>query len=224
MQGFAKYIEKLFDCQFPQSYLLDIDDFLKFLRTMGFKTNERDLEYYDEKGILKPAAVLNLKQVRSYFPKYETVYSDIFTMRDLYYKEGRLEIGDRRYVPWESNKDGLDQKIILYYHPYQFLPLHTFEMELQMKIKSYNLENENDAVERLKSLKNEMQENLESCKKSYEEFWTPRIGLLILLDEAYGPLVKSFRGNLYEESNAYYNRWKEWRKKNIRSTRVTQKQ
>lgn len=55
-----------------------------------------------------------------------------------------------------------------------------------------------------------MSQGITSSKKSYEEFWIPRIGLLILLDEAYGPYVKSFKGYINNRST-YIEKWNNWR-------------
>lgn len=217
---FGKYIDIMLNSDFPQSYLLDLNEFLKFLKDMGFKTNLRDLEYYDEKGILKPAARLNLKQVRSKLPKYETIFSDIFTMKEVYYKEGRLEIVRNDFQPWKNYKDDLEHKTILYYHPFQFLPLRRLEMGLHFTLKGYHFDNENDQKRRFTFMKNTILERLKSSKKNYNEFWAARIGLLVLLDEAYGPLVKGFRININEDSNKYYKKWKEWRKKKFEPRRL----
>lgn len=88
MDSFAKYLEIMLNSNFPQSYLLDTKEFLRFLKDMGFKTTLRDLEYYDEKGILKPAARLTLKQVRTELPKIRNYF-----FRHIHYEGCLLQRG-----------------------------------------------------------------------------------------------------------------------------------
>lgn len=138
-------------------------------------------------------------------------------MRDVYYKEGRLEIVRNDFQPWENYKDGYEDKTILFYHPFQFLPLRRLEMDLHFTLKGYHLEDQTDPNERFNYMKRRILEMLELSKKRYENFWTPRIGLLVLLDEAYGPLVKGFRSNINVDSNKYYKEWREWRKNKFKA-------
>lgn len=141
------------------------------------------------------------------------IQDDIFSMQ-YHYQNKDLEIVKDEYYPWDTYKDGYEDKVILYYHPFQFLPLRRLMMGLEFSLGGNYFENERNIDESFMKMKNRILKNVELSKKSYEENWIPRIGLLILLDEAYGPLAKqSFKVNIEKESSVYRNEWMEWREK-----------
>jgi hypothetical protein len=65
--------------------------------------------------------------------------------------------------------------------------------------------------ESFQSMKERINSQIKNTKKSNEEFWIPRIGLLMLLEESYGPYVKAFRSKPYIDLNDFHNEWKKWR-------------
>jgi hypothetical protein len=210
MNELSRYIEKMLKSRFPQSYLLSSNDFIRFTKSIDLDLDIQDLEFFDKVGIIKPALRLRRRKVSGNFPKYEIVSSDIFSFQG-YYENGQIELVRDEYQVWETYKDGMENKTILYYHPFQFLPLRRLTMGLVPRLKAANLEKIKNIQELFESIKNFARDGLATSKKSYEEFWIPRIGLLILLDEAYVPLVKPFKVNIYSNSRSYFNEWNDWR-------------
>jgi hypothetical protein len=84
-------------------------------------------------------------------------------------------------------------------------------MGLVPKLKPVSLERIKNFQELFEKVKSETLIGIAGSKKSYEEFWIPRIGLLIMLDEAYGPLVKPFKLNIYSNHKAQVEQWNKWR-------------
>jgi hypothetical protein len=210
MKDLSKYAEILLKSKFPQSYLLNSNDFVRFIESIGLNLNIKDLEFYDKVGIMEPILKLRRPKVREIIPKYEMISSDIFSSKN-YYKDGFIELIKDDYEPWETYKDEMEDTVILYYHPFQFLPLRRLTMGLDIVLKPGYFENVKDFQISLQSIKERVTKHIESSKKSYQLFWIPRIGLLILLDEVYGPLVKPFKVNIYSDRNSYPRKWNEWR-------------
>src|SRR4029079_19371652 len=109
--------------QYLQNSFYTSDVYLKLLQDIGFNITIYDLEYFDKKGILKPSARLTKIKTRNEFPQYENVMSGIVSLRDYYYKNGQLEIVKDEFYEWGTCDDVNEKRLILYYHPYQFLPL-----------------------------------------------------------------------------------------------------
>jgi hypothetical protein len=179
---------------------------------MGQDFNNTKLEYFDRIGIIKPIARLRREKVRDTFPKYEMMVTDIFTMKDYYYKSGLLQLHND-YEPWSNHKDEFEENTVLYYHPFQFLPMRRLMMGLSFNFSAESLEKLEDFEKSFRSMKDILESHVITSRKSYEEFWIPRIGLLILLDEPYGPYVKEFKSNPYIDSTTYYSEWQKWRSK-----------
>ena len=122
----------------------------------------------------------------------------------LYHKNNDIEIVKDDYQPWENYKDGTEEKIILYYHPFQFLPIRRLTMGLAFTLDGKYFDDVTNVNESFATMKKFILGNLELNKKSHEDYWIPRLGLLILLDEAYGrPLVKGFKYSDYKDHNRY---------------------
>ena len=141
MNDLGKYIDLMLNSQFPQTPLFTSDKFLRFLKDIGFKIELKDLEYYDKKGILKPATRLTRNKTRNEYPKYEMVIGDIFTLKDYYYKNGHLEVVKDEFYEWKTYDDEHEKRVILYYHPYQFLPLKSLISGCSFKLDGNFFEN-----------------------------------------------------------------------------------
>jgi hypothetical protein len=211
MNTLSKYIQMMLESKFPQSYLLSSDDFVRFLKDVGLDLEKEDLEFYDKTGIIKPVLKLKKQKVNETFPKYPMIMSDIFSLQE-YYRNGLAEIVEDEYFPWQSYKDEHEQSVILYYHPFQFLPMRTLRMGLEPRLKPSYFENKLKDIKKDFDFYKERITNLVNIRrKRYEEFWTPRLGLLILLDQAYGPWVKPFKANVLSDPKSYLNKWNLWR-------------
>lgn len=211
MTGLSRYIESLLKSRFPQSNLIPHDRFVSLLNEIGLNFKESDIEYFDKVGITRPALRLRRLVTRNTFPKYEMVFGDIFSMKNNYYKSGNIDLpSENDYQSWNNYQDGSEEKISLYYHPFQFLPLRRLALGMKITLKADYFENVNDFTNSFNTMKEHVLESVKLSKESYEKFWVPRIGLLILLEEYYRPYVKGFLMNPYGDRRDY-ERWRRWR-------------
>lgn len=221
MNELGKYIDIMLKSKFPQNSLYASDKFLRFLNDMGLKITLEDLEYYDEKGILKPVARLTRAETGNQFQKYETILGDIFTLKNYYYKNGSLEIVKDEFYEWKTYKDEHEKRVFLYYHPYQFLPLKNLLGGSSFKLDGKFFERVDDIPKAFADMKDIILNNLSSSKQSYEKFWIPRIGLLILLDEPYSlPSKGSFKLDTNQNSDGHLSEWIEWRQKTFKPEQI----
>src|SRR5215467_486829 len=134
-------MELLLKSQFPQSNLLDADRFLMFLKERGIDITKEELEYYDEKGIIRPALRLRRSIVHGGSPTYHPILSYIFSMNQ-YYENGLVVFPhDGDFCPWSNYIDNNHQeKIWLYYHPFQFVPVRQLTMGHRFTFNAKELE------------------------------------------------------------------------------------
>jgi hypothetical protein len=106
---------------------------------MGQQHNEQKLEFFDRTGIIKPVVRLRRQKKENNFPKYEMTVTDIFTLKEYYYKTGSLELYNE-YEPWSNYRDEFEENTILFYHPFQFLPMRRLTMGLSFYFGAESLE------------------------------------------------------------------------------------
>jgi len=202
----------MLNSRFPQSYLLSNNDFIRFLKDTGLELRIDDLEFYDKKGIIKPALKFKKQRVYKQFPKYAMTMGDIFSIQG-YYKNGQAKLVADEYTPWESYKDDdHEENTIIYYHPFQFLPIRGLRNEIEARLKPTYFESKSKNIQKdFELMRDRVTNSVNINKKHYEEFWIPRLGLLILLDQAYGPWVKPFKANVYLNPKSYLKDWNAWR-------------
>ena len=76
---------------------------------------------YDEKEIFRPILRLNKRLAQQSPQKYEMTMIDIFSIQE-YYKLGLIEIPRTNdFKPWDTYREGFEEKSILFYHPFQIL-------------------------------------------------------------------------------------------------------
>lgn len=102
--GITRYVKLMLNSRFPVSNLMNSKDFLKYLSIRGFSTTEKELEYYDKLGLLRPAIRLRrpkLNETKYPNPKYKYVGTDIFALQ--YYNTiGSIEFPvDGDFQPWQ---------------------------------------------------------------------------------------------------------------------------
>jgi hypothetical protein len=78
----AKYAGLILKSSFPQSYFCNPDRFAAFLKNIGLEVDESKLEFLDRTGITSPVLKLRRPKMSETFPKYTTVFGDVFTMKD----------------------------------------------------------------------------------------------------------------------------------------------
>lgn len=212
VSGVGKYMEILLKSQFPQSNLLDADRFLVFLKDRGIELTKEELEYYDEKEIIRPALRLQRPRAGEGHLTYLPIFTDIFGMKE-YYMAGLIEFPhDGDFQPWSNYlDDNRQEKIMIYYHPFQCVPVRRLTMGDGVRLSAKFLESVKDIQERFEEMKNRSAQIIYLSRKASRETWIPRVGLLMLLEEAYGPYINGLRLNIYD--HAFLQKWNEWRLK-----------
>ena len=186
--GLSRYVKWIMNCRYPASSLLSPSEFIKHASKRGIILTQGTLEYYDKIGILRPfmRVVTPVLDEKSQNERRKFCNADIFLLQH-FYSIGLIELPrDGDYQNWSDYiQNGKDR--CLYYHPYQILQLDQINTEVNSEINSSNLDNESE----LGDLRSQIRERLEWRKSSIVSKWIDWIGLLILLDEHYGPLVKT---------------------------------
>jgi hypothetical protein len=205
----SEYIKLVLDSEFPQTNLLDAGQFVDYLRKREILITKDDLEYYDKREIIRPVLRLYKPLSRQGPLKYSMIDTSIFGLKQ-YYTMGLVKFpvsGD--FQPWSNYFDKIEEKVLQFYHPFQFVAIRLLTMGNNIILKPSNLEsfdvdNCQNTVERLKQLSSKLVDG--SYNRSKEII--PKIGLLILLDEAYGPYVKSMK---IENDLSDLDKWSRWR-------------
>jgi hypothetical protein len=189
------------------------------LKDFGVKFNGKDfnhelLEYYDRNDIIKPIMRINRPLINDSNQRYYgMIMLDNYRIRDEYLEQGLAQFPEEiDFQDWSSYRDGSVKTAQLYYHPAQFMAFQ--DLTLQNAVVSpsdiENIENPTRFVEELRGrLANEIQR----LRNAYRQTWTMRLGLLILLEEAYAPLVGKFTIRSSRNNGSLSEEWKRWREK-----------
>jgi hypothetical protein len=189
--------------EFPTSALMTAMEFVKYLSVRGLNISERDLEFYDKHGLLRP--VLRLKRPKSNgignpFCKYIYTDTSIFALQH-YFSIGLIEFPhDGDFQPWTSYSQELED-IWLYYHPYQILLAGQIYGMTRFVFKAEQLQDISNPSSFTEHLQKEINDSVRMVKYLRIKKWMPWIGLLILLDEYYGRWVKTASWNQNHEYN-----------------------
>lgn len=189
--GVTRYVKLMMNSRFPVSNLLNSKDFLKYLSARGFSTTEKELEYYDKLGLLRPALRLRrpkLNETKYPYFKYKYVGTDIFALQ--YYNTiGLIEFPtDGDFQPWPKYIQD-DEDTWLFYHPYQILQIDHIPFDINYPLKTQKIEMLSNK-QNLVDICDRINQSIKQTKKSQISNWIPRVGLLILLDDYYGRGVK----------------------------------
>ena len=186
LSDISDYMEVLLQSEFLQFNLLSAKDFAKFLRDHGISLSLKELEYYDKKDILRPALRLRLPTIDDHpSQKYANVSSNSFSIKYCY-TQGLVEFpkgGD--FQPWESYTDGHEERVRLLYHMYQFVPIRQLIMGNNIVLSPQFFEEVKDLQRSLGGYKERIAEITKIAQTSSKK-WVPKVGLLMLLQEAYG--------------------------------------
>ncbi len=216
--GIGKYMEILLQSEFPQFNLMTAGSFSGFLKSLGLEFSEKSLEYYDKKNIIRPALRLNLPLSSNKVRKYSTLMLDTYSIKE-YYKGGIVEFpkeGD--FQPWKNYKNGYEENTLLFYHPYQFIQFKKL-MNTGFVFSSQFIEETTDIQNICEKLRERAIQSTETNKRSNEEFWIPRVGLLMVLESAYGPPVKGFITNIWDKDN-FIQKYSKWRNNNFSASEL----
>lgn len=157
----APFVKRILRSHFPQFKFLKSGDFIQYLRKRDIYLSKTELERFEKTGLLTPIARLTRQKIRNDPPRYATVYVDAYYLK-CYYKKGLLKIpksGDFR--PWKDYKDGYEDTKFIFYHPFQILLIYRI-LYLQLS---------------------------EETMVKYAPLWNKQVGLLLLLEEPYAPIV-----------------------------------
>src|SRR5687768_1106426 len=119
--GISKYPEILLDSQFPQSDLMRHDVFLRYLKKLGVNLSKEELEFYDKHGVIGPALRFNYV-----LDKDGLLTSRLFSLnRKMKTCPERIQLPtDWDFQPWKNYEKSKHERIVLYYHPFQFILAH----------------------------------------------------------------------------------------------------
>jgi hypothetical protein len=208
--GLSRYMEIVLGSEFPQAKLLTPDKFMKYLKTMGIRLDKWRLEFYDKKGLLRP--VLHYKEPILKEPKAMRVISDpiITKMQTNMDKVEFLKDGD--YQPWKNYDAGQDEKVVLYYHPFQFIQAHILEGQLSKVINPMLLENLTEiSQEQLAEWKRNLADDIDGWQKAVVDEWITTVGLLMLLESPYA--VDADKPVSYSrDDRQYFAKYTEWKR------------
>jgi hypothetical protein len=194
LASLPEYLNLILKLDHPQTNLFKADKFLAFLKRRDISISKDDLEYYDERDVLRPVLRLHKPTSKEGPLRNSTVDISIDGLKE-YYKMGLAELpvtGD--FQPWKNYIDNYEEKVLQFYHPLQLISVRHSVMDNHIPLKAGSLEsvdpeNSENLMYRLKQQSSKLMEG--SYKRSKEII--PKIGLLMLLGEIYSPLVKRMR-------------------------------
>ena len=200
------------------------DDFVRYLKQRGIWLSLKELEEFEKLQLLQPVMRLRRRKVseEGKFPEYETVFFDPGMWKE-YYRIGVLEFPnlEDRYIPWDSYKDRFEDATILFYHPFQVVLVDRFLNFTRILLNAVSFSNLEESSF-LKGLKTKWEEFVGIAKKITEKL-IPVVGLLILLENAYKPLVENrFRLSIFDDES--FEKWKKWRSLSFDPKKLLQEQ
>lgn len=203
-----EYLDLILKLDHPQTNVIKADKFLEYLKRRDLSITKDDLEYYDKKDIIRPVLRLYKPPSKEEPSSYSIVNISIYSLKE-YYKLGLAEFpvtGD--FQPWKNHINNHKEKVLQFYHPFQLITFRHSVMNDFITLKAGNLESighqiSKNFIDKLKQQSSKLID--ESYKRSKEII--PKIGLLMLLGEVYGPLIKRMRTQ-HDISNMYkFYRW-----------------
>lgn len=219
--GISRYVGMLLDSRFPQSHLMTVDEFLRYLRELDVELNKEELEFYDKQGIIRPAA-------RFMEPVDEHGFvAGIFfgpMIREMKSNRERVQLPkDGDFQPWENYEKAKDERVVLYYHPFQFILAHWLTNHHDIVLGPIFMEKVNEIdKEGFDLWKERASEMLAISQKSAVDVWIPVVGLLMLLEEAYS-VYATGRLSYDPLDPDYLEKWKLWRTQKDLANQILEK-
>ena len=220
----SHYVRKSILTDHSQTQLLSSDEFVRYLEQRGIRISLKELEEFERLRLLQPVMRLRRRKVfeDTKIPEYETVFFDQYMWKE-YYRIGMLEFPNLqdRYIPWDSYKDDFGDATILFYHPFQIVLVDQFLNFTRILLNAVSFSNIEDSFS-FKKLKNSWKKSVNIATKITEKF-IPVVGLLILLENAYKPLVENrLLLSIFDEDS--FEKWKKWRSQSFDPRRLLQEQ
>jgi hypothetical protein len=198
----------LLKSDFLQFNLLSPKDFVKYLCDRGIKIDLEDLEYYDRKEVIRPA--LRLRNPEKYLkdPINGFLSRDSFSMH-YYHIHGLIDLPQEDdFKPWQIYNE---KAIELYYHQYQFVPIRQLLVGNNVILKPDFFEKDQDYRQSFDRMREYTEASMNSTKVTSKKWW-PKVGLLMLLQEAYSfHSFGSLISNPQTDSNTFFENWRIWR-------------
>lgn len=210
MKNIQDFMHYQLDNNMLQFELLMPCRFLDYLKKRGIYISLQELEYYDKLELLRPVLrILRPENEDKNSPnKYAMLVTDSYSVKR-YYDGGMVEFPkENDFIEWKEYRIGHENKVELFYHPYQLLLIPKIKRLVTVNIRMDFLETEN-FFEELNKYKETKNNQIQSFKKRLE-YQNTQIGLLMLLQGPYGLL---FRFNFFgiDDKESDYKKWVEWR-------------
>jgi len=215
-------------------------EFGRFLEKRGLYVRGDNLEYFEEQGFLYPIVRVirptfmckKIKRVENGVVKEywqpleegETVEGETKKMYggigDIthrlydYSKEGLIIFPSKsNFKPWKEYKDGYEETVLPFYHPYQAIYVKEILNMTRLTISSIpELENKEmlKRMEKLRRFDEVRRRHLFKRLKEYQKF----IRLLLSIQDRYLPLIRrKFEGRIDVDFGEFWNKWFEWTQK-----------
>ena len=209
----TEYTKALLTCKFPQFNLLTTDDFIRYLGYREIGVRRKELEYFEKIGIMLPVMRLHRPKTNDRHMKYADMFTDAYSLqRD--FADGIVSLPTvDTFKPWKEYKDGCEETAFTFYHPYQIVSLHYLLDWMQLRLSANSILNEKEPAKAYKTMKDRMEKSISGIQKEMP-IWNKRVGLLMLLQEAYRTQVDGkFRSNSMEiDGHENCEKWFKWRK------------
>lgn len=222
---------------FPQTFLMSKWGFRSFLEKRGIHISIDELESFEERGFLYPVVRVvrptflykkikkvekgvtkeywqTLKEGESFQGEIKKMYAGIGDITHglyNYFKRGLIIFPSKsNFKPWKEYKDGYEETVFPFYHPYQAICVKEILNKTRLTINGVPELEENEMVKRMEKLRkfDEIRrKHLFKRLKEYQKF----IRLLLLIQDRYLPFIrKKFVGKGGVNFEELWNKWFEW--------------
>jgi hypothetical protein len=210
MKNIQDFMRYQLDNDMLQFELLMPARFLDYLKKRGICISLQELEYYDKLELLRP--VLRIRRPENEDKespnKYAMLVTDSYSVKR-YYDGGMVEFPkENDFVEWEEYRAGRENKVELFYHPYQLLLISRIRELVKINIRLDFFETQ-DFVEKLNKHKEVKLDRIKGFKENLEHH-NSRIGLLMLLQGPYGSLFRFVFFSM-DDKESIYESWVNWR-------------
>ena len=210
MVEISYFMKLLLKSKFPQFRLFNVRQFLKELEKRDIILHENDLEYFDKVGIIRPC--LRLKLSNSNERQFGlSIQNSPFYWKQLFSKK-LLEFPEEGdFKSWKTFNDKT-KKTLVFYHSKQILFIKEQIRQESYIIKGRSIIKKNiDLVKALKFHQKVYRGYLKNMKKQTRDYYNYIVGLLMLLEEPYKPILTN---RIYLNNNEfkYIKKWKNWKK------------
>ncbi|MGI0021359.1 MAG: hypothetical protein ACRD9Q_00730, partial [Nitrososphaeraceae archaeon] len=209
------YMELSLKSKFPQFHLLNHRQFSDELKKRDIYLFEKDLEYFDKMGIIRPCLRLNRPMINEQGQKYASLSLGSPHNWKQLYKEGYIEFpknGD--FKPWKDYLDGGEEKTWLFYHPWQLLfARDQTKWEIAKIHRRSFLSKKFDCKKFIENERTLYKNVLSTMQARSQEKFNPIIGLLMLLEEPYEIELTRLFYPIPDDKKSFL-KWQKWEKNN----------